>query len=169
MKKASKMQKGFTLVETLIYTVLVGVVITGFIAFALLISGLKSKNYVIGEVNANTRLALNLISQKIKQAEDVASPTAGNASSTLILQMSGGSSTTTISEQGGVLKLQAGEAPPLSITSNEIIVSDLTFNNLTSSGVKDNISVFLKIGYNNAGSLEFNYEQDLETAVSLRQ
>jgi len=87
---------GFTLIETLIYTALIGIVL-----------GLSTKNYVIEEVNVNARTAVNLISQKIKQAKGVVSPTQGMASSTLILQMSDGS-LLTISASGNVLTLGEG-------------------------------------------------------------
>jgi type II secretory pathway pseudopilin PulG len=159
--------RGFTLIETIIYTALVGIVITGFITFALLILGLSNKNYVIGEVNANARTAINLISQKIKQAEEIVSPAQSVASSTLILQMPN-ERLLTISVSDNVLTLDE-DGSVVYITSDEVAVTDLSFINLANVGQNDNIKITFNISYNNAGSMEYNYQQSLQTAVSLRR
>ena len=158
---------GFTLIETLIYTALIGIVLTGFITFALLISGLSTKNYVIEEVNVNARTAVNLISQKIKQAKGVVNPTQGMASSILILQMPDGR-LLTISASGNVLTLDE-DGSVVHITGDEVAVIDLNFTNLAGADQNDNIRITFNIEYNNALSVEYNYPQSYQTAVSLRR
>ncbi len=158
---------GFTLVETLIYTALVSIVITGFITFALLVSGLSTKNFVIEEVNANARIAINLISQKIRQAEEIVSPIQGTASSTLILKMPD-ESLITFSLVGDSLVLDE-EGVRNNVISNKVLVKDLNFINLANISKNDNIKTTFNIEYNNALSMEYNCQQSYQTAVSLRR
>ena len=82
-------QKGLTLIETLLYVAIMGMMIQGFVIFTLSISGTNSKAYVVQEVQANTRMALDVISQKIRAADDIITPSDGNATSTLVLDMPG--------------------------------------------------------------------------------
>ena len=159
--------KGFTLVETIIYTALLGVVLTGFISFALAISSLKVKNHVIAEVNANARTAMQIISQKIKSAQSISSPSPGNIDSGLILEMRN-ESFSRIEMNDEILSIKEGGGQFVPIVSSEILISDLSFYNL-STGVNDeNLKISFTINYKNSSSTEYNYQQDLQTAVSLR-
>ena len=72
MKNKTKMkQNGFTLVETLIYLGIIGSVMTSFLYFGVSIFDYRNKSYAVQEVQANERMALNLISQKIRGAKDI--------------------------------------------------------------------------------------------------
>ena len=72
MKNKTKMkQNGFTLVETLIYLGIIGAVMTSFLYFSVSIFDYRNKSYAVQEVQANGRMALNLISQKIRSAKDI--------------------------------------------------------------------------------------------------
>jgi len=46
---------------------IIGLVVSGFIAFAISITGSRFKTYTVQEVHANARQALDLISQKVNQ------------------------------------------------------------------------------------------------------
>ncbi len=70
-KKSIKKNKGFTLVELIIYIAIISIVVVGFITFTLSIINSRNKNYVVQEVQANTRTAFKLISQEILLAEGV--------------------------------------------------------------------------------------------------
>ena len=164
------MEKGFTLIEVLIYIAIIGIVVTSFITFSLSISETKNKNYVIQEVHANSRVALNLISQKIRGTQGVVNPTEGDTSNTLVLDIPDTDDNLTFNVEGNVLNITEGTAIPLAITSDEVKVTNLVFSNLTPTGERANIMVEITVEYNNAGTdIEYTYSQNLQTAVSLRQ
>jgi len=164
-----KVQKGFTLIEVLIYITIIGVVVSGFIAFALSINSSRAETYVVQEVQANARVALDLISQKIRLADDVVSPSEGNSASSLELDMPNPGPNLTFSVTDGVLGIAEEVGDPTPITSDEVNVSNLTFTNLAVSGERDNIRVEITIEYRGNGSKEYEYSQTLQTAISIRQ
>lgn len=163
------MNKGFTLIEVLIYITIIGIVVSGFIVFALSINSSRAKTYVVQEVQANARVALDLISQKIRLADDVVIPTEGNSGSSLEIDMPGPDPNLTFSVTGGVLGIAEGVGDPTPITSDEVDVSNLNFTNLAESGERDNIRVEITVEYRNPESVEYEYSQSLQTAVSLRK
>ncbi len=168
------MKKGFTLIEVLIYITIIGVVVSGFIVFALSINSSRSKTYVAQEVQANARTALDLISQKIRAATgvNVASSTFDVDPGLLSLAMASSTQNPTIvdlNQDDGVLQITASTSNPVAITSDEVKVTNLVFTNLTPSGERGNIRIEITVEYAGDGSKEYEYSQSLQTAVSLRQ
>lgn len=166
--KLQTRQGGFTLIETLIYIAITGVILVSFVFFSLSISDSRDKSYVVQEVQANSRLALNLIAQKIRRADDVITPTEGNSNNSLTLDMPVPDPDMTFSIIGGVINITEG-AVDTPITSNKINVSNLTFTNLAGIGERDNIRVELVMEYKATGDVEFTYSESIDTAVSLRK
>jgi type II secretory pathway pseudopilin PulG len=160
-------KKGFTLIETLIYSALLGMAITSFIAFALLISNLKNKNCVMAKVNVNARNALGLISEKIRQAEEIICPPQGTASSTLILKMPDKSLAIFKEQDNRLVLSELGSIT--NITSDRVAISDLNYTNLATIEHNDHIRTTFTIRYLDASSAEYIYQQSLQTAVSLRR
>jgi len=152
--------KGFTLIEVLIYIAIIGIVITSFVTFALSIGNSRSQTYVVQEVHANARTALDLISQKIRSADDVVSPTEGNSESSLELS----NPNLTFSVSNGVLNIGS-----TAITSDEVNVSSVSFTNLAPLGERDNIRVQMTVECRGDGSKEYEYSQSLQTAISIRK
>ncbi len=62
---------GFTLIETIIYIAILGMIAIAFVLFSVSVSGSRNKTYVVQEVQANTRMALEMISQKIRSADGI--------------------------------------------------------------------------------------------------
>ncbi len=162
-------QKGLTLIEVLLYIAIIGIIIQGFITFILSITSTNSKTYVIQEVQANTRMALDVISQKIRAADDVITPSEGNSTSTLVLDMPNSDLDLTFSIINGVLDITEETASSTPITSNKVNISNLTFTNLATAGEKDNIKIEITAIYRMGESKEFQYSQMLQTSVSLRK
>jgi prepilin-type N-terminal cleavage/methylation domain-containing protein len=169
------MQKGFTLIETLIYLAIVGGAVSGFVLFSLGVGDSRSKNYVVQEVHGNTRTALGIISQRLRAAEAVntASSTFGTDPGVLSLQMSDAAKNPTVIDltaDNGVLQVTEGASSSVAITSDEVNITNLVFTNLTASSTRENIRVEITAEYNNpSGDVEFTYTQSLQTAVSVRQ
>ena len=162
-------QKGFTLIEVLIYIAIIGMIIQGFITFILSIAGTNSKIYVMQEVQANTRIALDIMSQKIRAADDIITPSENNSTSTLVLDMPDSDPNLTFNSMDGILYMIEGVASSTPITSNKVRISNLIFTNLTAVGEKDNIKIEITANYKIIDNKEFQYSQTLQTAVSLRK
>ena len=159
-------KKGFTLIEILIYIAVLGLIMFSFLSYVIIMSGSKQKAYVSEEVHSNLRQAFNVMNQKIKVANDVLTPMIGNSSDSLTLNSSTGQIVFSIT--GGVLKItENGET--FSVTSDEVVVSNLLFTNLTpQTSERDNISIEITIDYKGGGGVTSNYTQSARTAVTLR-
>lgn len=167
---------GFTLIETLIYITIIGMVVVSFVIFSISISNSKNKTYVTQEVQANARLALNLISQQIRGATGI---NIGSSSfevdpGILSLSLADGAKDPTIIEldqDDGRLQIIQGLSDPIMLTSKQTKITNLVFTNLTPAGSnRENIRIEMTIEYDNSTSdLNFTYSQSWRTAVSVRQ
>ena len=170
-----KSRNGFTLIEMLIYIAIIGVALTSFITFSVSVSNSRNKTYVIQEVQANARVALTTITQKIQSAIGVNTgiSTFGSDPGSLSLSMTdAGKNPTIISldADDGILQITEGVSGPVAITTNEVKVTNLVFFDLTPAGEAPNIKIRVTIEYDNpSGDKEFEHSQELETTVSLRQ
>ncbi|MDA2922329.1 type II secretion system GspH family protein [Patescibacteria group bacterium AH-259-L07] len=168
--------KAFTLIEILLYTAIIGVIVVSFVTFSISISDSKNKAYVATEVQENARMALKVISQKIRAADDVdiGASVFGSDPGVLSLSMADASRNPTIIEldsDNGSLQITEGVNNPVQITTNRVNVTNLVFTNVTPSNVsRESIHIQITVAYNNAsGDIEYTYSQSLQTAVSLRQ
>ena len=155
---------GFTLLETLIYSALLGLILFAISSFGLLISAMNQRNFVMSEVHNSARLSKEVISRKIKEAKSIVSPVPGNNSNQLVLENFSGV-TETINLVDGIIKFDNGQI--LDITSENILISDLNFVNLGNSEV-DSIKFSYSVAYKKNSSVEFDYGLDLESAVTVR-
>jgi type II secretory pathway pseudopilin PulG len=164
-------QKGFTLVETLIYLSLIGVTITSFISFNLTISSARNKNTAISEVQSNALTALNFMSTKLRSAKKIILPIAGESSYSLIFRQSdnGVDLRIYLNSENGILYYSEGAGTEIPITSSKVLINNLVFSNLTSGQDPGNIGINLGLQYNNpSNSMEFAYFQDYQTDINLR-
>lgn len=169
------MQNGFTLIELLIYIAIVGAVAVTFVNFSVSISNSGNKSFVVQEVHGNGRVALDLISQRIRAATGVntGSSTFNSDPGVLSLEMADAAKNPTIinlTADDGVLQIKEGASSAIAITSDEVKITNLVFTNLTPTGARENIRIQLTVGYNNSsGDVEYTYSKSFQTAVSLRQ
>ena len=173
-KKRIKKADGFTLVETLVYIALIGGAMISFVNFTISITNSRNKVYVKQEVQANARMALNLISQTIKSADGVNVASSTFATDPGILSLVMGNSIenpTIISLTGndGLLQIKKGSTTEIPITSDEIRITNLVFTNLTSGSTKENIKIEITLEYAKDESVFYQYSTDLQTSVSLRR
>jgi len=167
--------KGFTLVEVLIYLAIIGITIASFVAFSMQISDSKIKNYVVEEVQANARVALDIMSQKIKSANGVNTvlSTFDVDPGELSLSMADGSKNPTVfdlDQNDGILQITQGTDDPVSLTSDEVKITNLVFTNVSSGGTYENIRIEMTVEFNNAGTdIEYDYSQTYQTTINLRQ
>ncbi len=167
-------KKGFTFIETLIYVAVIGLIVTGFVMFGISISANRAKAHAIEEVESNARLAFDILTQKVRGARLITSPTKGNALDgvifPLLLDMPGADPDITFSVAGGMFYMTQLAGSPVPILGKEVIVTALSYKNLAELGERDNLRVVATFEYKNPSANNiYQYSQTLETAVSLRQ
>ncbi len=137
--------------ETIIYIAILSLTIVGFVTFIMAVSNARNKNSVVVEVQANSRQAMEIISQKIRTAAgvNVASSTFGTDPGVLSLSMNSGAKNPTVfnlNKNDGTLYMTEGNGNPVAITSNKVFLSNLMFNYYGSSRVASSSFDFNTIG-----------------------
>ena len=161
-------QKGFTMVEILIY-IGVAIIVLGAIAgvVAMLIQS-KDKSQAIAEVEQQGVQIMNTITQSIRNAEAINSPGTGASASSLSLDVVNvGDDPTVFAESSGVLQMTEG-ATTSNITSSWVTISSLNFQNISRASTPGviRISFTLTTGGSNKGS--FYFSRDFNGSASLR-
>ncbi len=126
--KNNKKESGFTLIEFLVYSVIVA-----FIMGVLVLSGVnvmqsRMRVAVAEEINQNGRIAINRIISNIRHAESINSISPGVLSLEMPLSLN---SPTVFEVTDGTLTIKRGTEEPLSITTETVTVSNLEFVNLS--------------------------------------
>lgn len=167
------MEKGFTLVETIIYVALIGLLGATIVRFTIGVSNTRNKNFATQEVQGQSRVILQMISQRIRAATGltVASSTFGIDPGVLTLTMSDSSKNPTVIDltaDDGRLRIKEGNSPARIISNNNLKITNLVFTDLTSTSLRENLRVQMIVGYDST-DINFNVSQDLQTSASLRQ
>lgn len=161
-----KPNKGFTLVEVIIYVFLFSIIMTSLVSFGLLLSSLNAKNLLLREANANARNAFNFISSELQNSKDILSPIAGTSSSTVVY-LDSDLEQKKISLKNGILYLFFQDNI-FSITRDNILFSNLLFKNLSIDNSADSIQFSFDYSSQSTSTKEFYYEHSLRSAVTRR-
>lgn len=122
------------------------------------------------EVISGSRLAMDVMTNKIRQAKSVQSPAKGSSAASLVVEMPDSSILTFASDVGtGALTMTAGVGAGVLAASSQIIFPVLNFTNLGEAAGKDNIKIEMTAKYkNDGGSNDIDYSVDAETAVNTK-
>jgi type II secretory pathway pseudopilin PulG len=164
--------QGFTLVEFIIYIAILAPILVLITGFLLLIVLGNIKETAYREVQQNARFALTKITQEIKKANSINSPSPGppptNSANSLSLTMADGS-LTIFDFFDGKLRITKGSSPiSYDLTSDQVIVSNLKFTNLSYPDTPGTIRVEMTIDHLNPGNRrEYQASINLTSSVSL--
>jgi hypothetical protein len=162
--------KGVTLVEMILYISLS--------AFVLLISGAfttrillqKEKLTAMIVVTQNADFVIEHLRASIRSAQRVSTPLVGASAGTLTLETN--ASTTgpiNFSVVNGVLLEQDGSSVPFALSSNEVQVTAMQFQNVAYPNAPDAIRISLTLQYADADSrAEYIFAQDFFTTEVVR-
>ena len=165
-----KNQKGFTLVEIVIYIGMLGIILSNFVLFGININNIRKKTTIINNVQENNRSIINLLNDTVRRSAGVIIPAKSQIStSSLALNMTGTSqATTTFSLIGNDLYMIVGSQSPIKLNHNAVLDSIYLIN---TAGVDDRDHLIINITSRNISddSIDFTYSQTVEAAISVRR
>lgn len=127
---AHKHTRGFTLIEMLLYIALASILLVVATMFTALILEARIKNQTIAEVEQQGQYIARLITQTIRNAEEVTTPGVGSNSTSLVLDVVAASNDpTTFSLSSGVVRIQEGGSTAVPLSNDRVVVSNLVFYN----------------------------------------
>ena len=163
-KKQVTSQKGFTLIELIIYLAIVGFILTGISYLILDILGGQVSSYTDQEINHHLRYITDIMTEDVKVAQDIGSLSSNN----LVLDMSGDDITYNFDAGSKILTRQVGSDPSFVIHDEQIEVTG-SFTDLSRLNRTKNIGIYLEINYKNPDNLsDYNSSTTANLAVELR-
>lgn len=164
--KKNTNNKGFTLVEVVIYSALLTVLMTGVISLALSITGIYVKSRGMEEVLYGARQVERVLTYYMKeQAIDTISPMPNQESNSLAMALPDNSRVDFYLDNGRLM-MRIDSQEPLAISQNEIVIEGLGIRNISNGNDRDSINIACKIRMDHAESMEFRYEFDFNMTVN---
>ena len=170
MKRKHIQQTGFTLIELLLYVSIVGVMIVSVSAFLPLLMQSRVKNQTISEVEQQGVSVMQIATQTIRNSTGIISPGQGVSTSSLSLSASDSAKNPTVFDlSSGVMRITEGSGSPASLTNARVVVSGLTFQNLSRTGTKGTVRIQFTISHvNPEGRQEYNFSKTFYVSSTLR-
>jgi len=164
-------QKGYTLIELLLYVVIIGMILVPLTLFFGMSSEARVKAQSISEVEDQGTAAMDYITQTIRNSYSITTPAAAasGASLTLVVPTTA-LSPTVFSLSGTALQVKEGASGSnVALTSGDVQMSNLTFKNLTRSGTSGivQVSFTLTRTNNSGGRNEFDYSKTFTSSAEI--
>ncbi len=154
--------------ELMLYVGIVGVVLL--IVSILLMNLLTSriKNETVSEVELQGTQVVQMITQNIRNAEEVSAPAKGESSSSLVIAKEGENITFGLDD--GVIYIQEGSGSPVNLTNNRVSASGLLFENTGKDNAPDSIRAYFILSHvNYTERSEYSFVKSFIGSASLRR
>ncbi|MDZ7611752.1 MAG: prepilin-type N-terminal cleavage/methylation domain-containing protein [Candidatus Moranbacteria bacterium] len=170
MMKELRNEQGFTLVELLLYVGVVVVIISGVTGLAFLMLETRVKTQAMNEVNYQGERIVEIITQTVRNAEGINSPTKQGSSGSLSVDvLDAGDDPTVFDSSGGSVTIQEGGAGTIALSNNHVSVSNLVFSNNGLTDAPDSIQFSFQLNFNNPeGRNEYSYSKTFNGTASVR-
>ena len=169
MKYCKIGRRGTTLIEVLLYSLLVSGLLFVVSYFAMDAIGNKSKNDAGAEVNDNAQIITEQITSTIRNAREIQFPANMGQSDSALIITSGDGHQKNYNLADGQLQVSDNGGVPIALTSANIVVSNLIFTNLTMPSTKGNIRIQMDMAFRNpSGAVEFTASIKIDTSATLR-
>ncbi len=165
-----KTNYGFTLVEMLVYTALFALMVSALVAFMSTLSQSRIRNQAVLEVNDQAAQVMRVITQNVRNATSVSSPSIGTSGSSLSVNTVLPATTpTTFTVSGGTLYITQGSGGAVALTNNRVAVSNVLFSNLSRASTFGTVRVsFTLRSVSSATQAQYNYSANFYGTGTLR-
>ncbi len=165
-------QKGFTLVELILYVAICSILLLTISSFLSFLLGARVRSQAITEVNQQGFQVMSLMTQTIRNGRSIQSPSMGNSSSTLSITTGDALLNPTVFTMSSstVITIKEGSKTILPLTNSRVEVSALTFQNVSSaSSTEKIIRISFTIDYlNPLGRSEYSFTKSFSGSATLR-
>lgn len=161
---------GFTMIELLIYISLTVMIFLAVASFSKIILENRMRSQVISDVEYHGYRIMDTIGFAVRNAQNITIPAAGNISPGITLNMADTLKDPTVFFlDNGVLKVQEAGSQFVDMSNEHIIVSDISFENLSRPDTPGTIKYSFTLKYNNpANRGEYSYSKTFYSSASLR-
>jgi prepilin-type N-terminal cleavage/methylation domain-containing protein len=170
-KKTFVAQSGFTLIELLLYVSISAALLLATSLFLSVILSSRIKKQAMAEVDQQGMEAMHIITQTLRNADTISAPATSTSAAALSVKTITASTTPTVFDlASGTLRITEGTTTPVALTNTHVVVSGLTFSNLSGSSTPGTVRVqFTVSAVNNSGRSEFTYTGRFTGSATLHQ
>lgn len=162
-------EKGFALLELVVYLGLLSFVLSAIVLFSVEFVGVRAKSTAFAEATRNAKFAVSRIAYEVRSAESINYDDSVFDSSPGVLSLETGDSSTNptvISVSDGKLMMSRGADSEIALTPDSAEVRNFTVSNAGNSAHSRTVQVQLTMGTENVGGLEeFSGETSYQTTV----
>lgn len=165
---------GYTIIEMLLYIAIFSLIIGSILSVAMSIANQRIQNQVTQEVDYQGNLAITNITQNLRNASTINTPTSGNTLASLSFNTTNSASNPSVydavSDQNvNKLRFKAGSAASVYLTSSRVTMSNLSFSNRAITGGRDSIYISFTLTYHNpANKPQLDYQKNFYGVTTLR-
>lgn len=158
------------MLELLLYIGLFSIILLGVSAFLYLLLAARVKHETMTEVEHQGAIAAQWITQSVRNAKKVNSPTPSNTSDILSLAMpTAAQDPTEFRLSNGALTMQEDNGAAIALTSNDVIVSSVQFTNTSLANTPGSVRIQFTITHVNiSGRFEYDYAKTFYATASVR-
>ncbi len=169
-KLENKIQKGFTLLETLLYITLTTIIIGAISTFITVTMQVQATNFAVSEVEQTGNQAMGIISFNIRNATLLNSPTIGDTTSSLSVNVANSAiNPTVLTIYGSRITMQEASNAVIFLTPTSVNVTNLSFQNVSQISTKSSIKIQFTINYANPnGSRANTYSKIFYGSANIR-
>ncbi|MBI2473227.1 prepilin-type N-terminal cleavage/methylation domain-containing protein [Candidatus Uhrbacteria bacterium] len=162
--------KGFTLVELVVYIGLASIVFLAVIGQQMTFLQMRVKHQTIAQVEQEGQFVMQLITQTLRNAQAINSPPAGSSASILSIDVFDAVDDPTVFDvSGGQIRLTQGSAAAVEITSGLLSVASFTIENVSRLDTPGSVRIQFTLSRINAGGvIPYAYEKTFYGTASLR-
>ncbi len=168
-----RMMWGFTLIEILIYTAVFAVVMGILSGFIVWVYRSNIKAQTMRETLNNARRAVEIMAYEIREARSIYTPTTTSTQLSLetLHYLPEGELSTYIDffVCSNKLCLKKESNPPFAVTSDKMVVENLTFSSIATTSTIPSVQIALELKYKNpSGKSEFEASVTVTSTASMR-
>lgn len=163
-------KQAFTLVETLLYISLVAILLTSLVGFVSILQRSREKNQTVTEVEQQGQAIMEIITQTIRNSDSINSPAAGTSAASISLNVYDAADDPTLfALSGSNITIKEGAAATINLNSDKVIVSGLTFRNLSRPGTSGVIRIEFTISHVNPDNVnEYDYSVNFYDSAAIK-
>lgn len=132
MKKS--ISSGFTLIELLLYVGLLSFLLFTTSAFLSVLLESRVKNQTMAEVEQQGVQIMQILTQSVRNAIAITTPSIGTSSTTLSLQVTAPNTPIIFDVTSSTLRMKQGVGPIIQLTNSRVSVSNISFQNNAQPG-----------------------------------
>ena len=162
--------RGFTLIELILYIALLSALLLALSGFYGLVLRGRAKAQSIAEVEQSGSQIVQIITQTVRNSTAINSPGIGTSASSLSVNVVNVSQSPTVFDLAtGIVRIKEGTAATVDLSNSRVVVSNLTFSNLSRASTHGIISFSFTISRNNAsGRNELDYTKIFYASAALK-